>query len=303
MTRLRERLAEDDLAAETVKRTVIDARQFEEWYRGTAGQELDPETVPVVNVDLSEYRGWLQRHDMQPSTIQRKFASLRKALMLVCPERALRLRWPKLPQAQATAPSGLTRNERNAILRACEQLSARDALVVKLALFTGARSSSLANLRLSDVEIGPRSGNLTFRGKGNRQYTTPANREVREALTAFLAERPPVSHDFLLVQERWPHGRCSRWLLHDIAHRRLARHLPAEVAKRLKGLHAFRHDLARRLLSGDEGRRPPTPLADVAAILGHADVRVTAGIYARPSPEDMRRALDGVVGEEEGTED
>lgn len=45
--------------------------------------------------------------------------------------------------------------------------------------------------------------------------------------------------------------------------------------------HQERHDLARRLLSGDEGGRPAVPLGDVAAIMSHADVWITAGIYAR----------------------
>jgi len=304
MATLREKLAEDDLAEETVKRTEIDARQFEKWYLGTAGKPLDPADLQVVNVDLQEFRSWLQRQKMQPSTVQRKFASLRKAFMLLDPVRTLQLRWPKMPQGQVTAPSGLTRNERNAILRACEQLSARDNLVIKLALFTGARSSSIADLRVSDVEIGARSGSITYRGKGNKQNQVPANVEVREALQKYLAERPPVpKDDHLLLSERYPHGPCSRWLLHDIAHRRLAKHLPPELAGKMKGLHAFRHDLGRRLLSGDEGRCAPTPLADVSAILSHADVRVTAGIYSRPAPEDIKRALDRIAGEGEEGED
>jgi integrase/recombinase XerC len=299
MLRLKQKLAEEDLAEATIKRTLIDAAQFGKWYRGTTGHDLDPDDLQVVNVDLAEFRGWLQRQDMKPSSVQRKFASLRKAFMLLSPERALRLRWPKLPTAQVTAPSGLSRNERNAILRACEQLSARDALVVKLGLFTGARSSSIADIRMSDIEVGQRSGSITFHGKGNREYKVPLNREVRDALARYLAVRPPVEHPYLLVQERWPYGKVSRWVLHDIAHRRLAGHLPPDVAKRMKGLHAFRHDLARRLLSGDEGRHAPIPVGDVAAILGHADVRTTAGIYARPSPEDMKRALDRIAGDED----
>ncbi len=299
--KLEEKLREDDLAEETVKRTLIDARQFEEWYIGTTGKQLDPDRLQVMTVDLQEYRSWLQRQRMQPNTIQRKFASLRKAFMMISPEHCLAMRWPKLPQLQATAPSGLTRNERNAILRACEQLSARDALVVKLALFTGARSSSIADLRLSDIEISARSESVTYRGKGNKQVVVPANIEVREALRRYLPERPPVpDDDHLLLSERYPHTPCTRWVLHDIVHRRLAKHLPAELASKMKGLHMFRHDLARRLLSGDEGRYAPIPLADVAAILGHSDVRVTAGTYSRPSPEDIKRALDRVAGEETG---
>ena len=71
--------------------------------------------------------------------------------------------------------------------------------------------------------------------------------------------------------------------------------LPADLP--LGGPHRARHDLARRLLSGDGGLRPPTPLQDVARILGHAggDPRITAGVYGAPSGDDLRRALDDIV--------
>lgn len=60
-----------------------------------------------------------------------------------------------------------------------------------------------------------------------------------------------------------------------------------------------RHDLARRLLSGDEGTKMPVPLGEVAAIMAHVDVRITAGIYARPSKENLTKALERIVGEED----
>jgi len=68
----------------------------------------------------------------------------------------------------------------------------------------------------------------------------------------------------------------------------LAVHLPKDFP--LGGPHKARHDLARRLLIGDGGLRPPTPIQDVARILGHAgnDPRITAGVYGAPSEEDLR---------------
>lgn len=307
MLMLREKLLDDDLAEETVKRTLIDANQFEQWYLETTGKPLDPDDLQVVTVDLQEFRSWLQRKRLQPCSIQRKFASLRKTFMLLSPERCLQLRWPKMPTVQPTAPSGLNRNERNAVLRACEELSARDNLIIKLALFTGARSSSIADLRLTDIQISARSGSITYHGKGNKQIEVPANVEVREALRKYLSERPPVpDEDHVILSERYPHRPCTRWVLHDIAHRRLAKHLPPDLAKKMKGLHLFRHDLARRLLSGDEGKSgvAPTPAEDVAAILGHSDsARVTCQIYGKPSREALAKALDRIVGDDQSEED
>ena len=298
LTKLRERLAADDLAAGTVERTLIDAAQFEEWYRGTTGEDVDPDNIKLVAVDLAEYRSWLQRRRMKPSTIARKFASIRKTLMLLDPDLVGRLRFPKLPAVVITAPSGFTRLERNAILRACEELSARDNAIVKLALYTGARASSLATARLSGLQLNSRSGSITYLGKGNKTYSCPLNLEAREALAGWLRERPEVGHDFIFAGEKSPHEPVGRWLVHDCIHRRLTRFLPTDLAERMKGSHMMRHDLGRRLLSGDEGRKPVVPLADVAAILAHSDPRITASVYCRPSEADLQRALDRLVNDD-----
>lgn len=44
----------------------------------------------------------------------------------------------------------------------------RDAAIVKALLFTGGRASSVADLRLGDVHIAPRSGHVVYHGKNDR---------------------------------------------------------------------------------------------------------------------------------------
>lgn len=301
MTRLREALASEDLAKGTVDRTLIDTKQFESFMREATGEGLDADDLRFTSVDLAEWRNRLQEQKMTPGTIMRKMQSLRKALILLDQELVVRLRWPKLPKQQVTSPSGFTRNERNSLLRACEQLSARDRAIVKMLLFTGARASTIAGAKLSKLNLGERSGSIEYDvAKNNRTYSVPLNVEAREALAAWLAVRPPVEHDHLFCAERFPWKPISRFVVFQVWHERLRPHLPKAVAERLHGPHQARHDLARRLLSGDEGRNgQPVPAADVAAIMGHSDPRVCVAIYSRPSKEAMRRALDRIVGEEE----
>lgn len=294
MEALEAELHDDDLADTTIERTMIDARQFFEWFEETNGVALDPQDVQIVSVDLREYRGWLQRKDLTPGTIQRKFASIRKAIMMLDPKLALGLDWPKLPTEQRTAPSGFSRNERHAILRAAEMLSVRDEAIIKLLLYTGPRASSLAAAKLSNVTINARGGEIVYDvTKGNRQYSVPLNAEVRRALSAWIEERPPVEHDHLFCSERFPHDPISRHTIYNVWHERMGGLLPKDLREKIKGSHAARHDLARRL--ADRG----TPLADIAAICGHSDPRITVAIYNRPSKEDLTRAVDGLVGDEE----
>jgi integrase/recombinase XerC len=305
VTKLVAALEADDLAPGTITRTRIDAAQFEEFLRGSTGSDLDPNDVQVATIDLQEFRGWLQRRDMTPGTIQRKFASIRKALLLLAPEVALKLKWPKLPTQQLQAPSELGRNLRNAILRAAESLSPRDECIIKMLLFTGARASTLAAARLSNVRLGERSGEITYHAssnKSNREYTVPLNSECRAAIRRYIAVRPEVEHDALLCSERFPFDPVTRGVVWTVWHERMRALLPKQMQDRVHGPHQARHDLCRRLTSGEIGpdgiRRPPVAISDAAAIMGHSDPRVTASVYSRPAPEDLKRALDELVGDE-----
>lgn len=292
ITTLKQALEGEDLVAASKQRVIIDMRQFEEWHRGTYADDIDPNDFSITSADLAEFRTYLLR-TCQPSTVTRKLASLRTALKLLAPAVLTSLRMPKVPPADKPAPSGFSKKERMAILRAVGKLSTRDRAICMTAIWTGARASSIASLRLSNVDIKQRTGSITFDVvKGGRTVTVPANVELRNALQDWIRERPPVQHDLLFTSERFPFEPISRWTIHDVWHRRLAKELPQELADELRGPHQARHALARLLL--DQG----TPLPDVSAILGHSSVATTANIYCRPSERDLRNHLDRAVGEE-----
>ncbi|HOD73802.1 MAG TPA: tyrosine-type recombinase/integrase [Candidatus Bipolaricaulis anaerobius] len=297
IAKLREKLAaETDTLPSSQERVVIDVAQLEDWFIGTYGTGIDPESIALTSMDLAEFRTWLLR-TCKPATVQRKLASIRSMLKLLAPTVLTSLRMPKLPPTPKPASSGWTRTQRLAILRAVSRLdSARDRAICATALWAGARVSSIAELKLSNVRLGARSGSVTFDvvkgGREARTITVPANVELREALADWIHVRPPVKHDFLFTADRYPFDPITRWTVHDVWHRRLARHLPRELADKLKGPHQTRHALARLLL--DQG----VPLPDVAAILGHASVATTANIYCRPSEQDLRGHLERAVGEE-----
>jgi integrase len=295
IAKLRGKLTETDTLPSSQQRVIIDCRQFEGWYAGTYDTEIDPEGIRLTSVDLAEFRTWLLKK-CQPGTVQRKFASLRAMLKLLAPGLLSCVRMPKLPASPQASPSGWSRQERLAILRAVARLKVRDQAICTLLIWTGCRVSSAANLKLSNVKLGARSGSVIFDvlkgGRESRTVTIPANTELREALAEWIKERPPVKHDFLFTGEKYPFSPLTRWTCHDIWHRRVARHLPQELAARLKGPHQARHALARLLL--EQG----VPLPDVAAILGHTSVATTANIYCRPSEQDLRRHLERAIGEE-----
>lgn len=294
--KLREKLAETDTVEGSQARVLIDCKQLEEFFVGTYGREIDPGEIGLTSVDLAEFRTWLLKR-CQAGTVQRKFASIRAMLKLLDPVLLTSVRMPKLPPSPKPAPSGWTRKERLAILRAVAKLDVRDRAICTLLIWTGCRVSSAANLKLSNVKLGARSGSVTFDvmkgGRESRTVTIPANAELREALAEWIEKRPPVKHDFLFTADRYPFAPISRWCCHSIWHRSLKKHITSkELAEKLKGPHQARHALARLLL--EQG----VPLPDVAAILGHASVATTANIYCRPSEEDLRGHLERAIGEE-----
>jgi len=293
--RLREELARDDLMESSRQRVLIDVRGYCDWHRGTYGEDLDPDDVRVSSMDLAEFRTHVLR-TCQPNTVARKLGSIRKALSLLAPAVLAGLRMPKLPESPKPSPSGWTRKEWLAIYRAADRLSPRDRAIIYLCCGTGARASSMAAVKTENADLRPRSGSVTYdvvKGGPGRRYSVPLSAPVREALAAYLAVRKPTAHDFLFHSEKWPWGPITRWTVHDIVHRRLTKHLPREVAEKVKGPHGLgRHGLARLLI------QQGVPLPDVAAILSHTSVATTANIYMRPSESDLRRHLDRAVGEE-----
>jgi integrase len=307
VTRLIAALEADDLAPGTIARTRIDAAQFEQFMLDSTGQCLNPEGLEIASADLQEWRTFLQRQQMTPGTIQRKFASLRKAIVLLAPELALRLRWPRLPAESRPSPSGFTPSQRRALMRAIERVGRDDPrahAILMLLVHTGARSQTIAAAKLSKVTLRERSGEIEFDvckspGYTSRTYTVPLVADARDALRRWMAVRPPVEHDFLFTSERFPYPPIARGVVWSVW-KSLSAYLPKEFP--LAGPHKARHDLARRLLTGDGGT--PAQLQDVARILGHAgnDPRITLGVYGAPSEEDLRQALDALVGDESDDE-
>lgn len=291
---LRGKLAEEDIVEGSRLRVLTDVRDLNRWYEGTYGEPIDPADIRLTSMDLAEYRTHTLRH-VKPITARRRFASIRKMLKLLNPRMLVELRFPKLPQPTHHSPSGFTRRERLAIFRAAEQLDARGRAIIHLLMWTGARASSIAKAKLSNVVIRARSGSITYDSvKGRKVVSVPLNREARAALAAWIdGKRQPVDHDFLFHSLDYPFHPLTRWTIHSVWHRSMKRHLPPKLAAKIRGPHQARHALARMLIH-EQG----VPLPDVAAILANS-VAVTGQTYCRPSEDDLRRHLERAVGEDE----
>jgi integrase/recombinase XerC len=206
-----------DRSPRTVRAYLSDLRHFARWFAQTNGQPPTPATITPT--DVREYRQWMVTvKDLAPATVNRRIASLRAfadwayaaGLMATDPTANI-----QLVEEQPSPPRWLDRREQAALQRVLDrrlehaELKARlaeledrptpadliwtrrDAAIVQVMLGASLRVGEVAALKVSDVEIRDRSGQVTVRlGKGSKHRTVPLNADVRAALAAWLMVRP-----------------------------------------------------------------------------------------------------------------
>ena len=97
----------------------------------------------------------------------------------------------KRHQVPRHAPKALEPRAKLRFLRAVEACpSARDRAVALLPLYAGTRIAEISTLDVGDVRLSARKGDLHIVGKGEKTRTVPVHPKLREALAAWLAERP-----------------------------------------------------------------------------------------------------------------
>ena len=274
-------LRRQDAAPATLRNYAADLRAFARWFPGSAGEPFFARAVTPT--DLREYKAYLRTVERkQAATVNRRLAALRRFFV-----------WAKgagkiaelpteqvkgLPAAPRT-PKALSKREVDRLIREAERHGNKRNLAILLILrHTGLRVGELCNLRLGDVAISERKGEVLVRGgKGNKDRTVPLNNDARRALTAYREVRPTVADDHLFVGQRGeplkPQG---------------VQQVVAKYARRA-GLpevtpHVLRHTFAKHVLDAGED------LATVQRLLGHERLETTA-IYTQPTARDLEEAV------------
>lgn len=275
-------LRRQETAPKTWQNYRSDLACFGRWFAGVNDEPFA--AAAVTPSDIRDYRSYLiQEERRTPATVNRRLAALRKffawakATGLVTDEPTLAV---KGVEASPRAPKALEKRELDKLVRTVERHgSTRDQAIVLTLRHTGLRVSELCALRLGDVTIGERSGQVVVRsGKGSKYRTVPLNVDARRAITAYLAVRPAVSDDHLFIGQRREGLRPAA--VEDLV----------KKYARLAGLadvtpHTLRHSFGKHLLDAGES------LVAVAALLGHSRLETTA-IYTHPSDRDLAHAVE-----------
>ena len=201
-----EHLHSRDRSQRTIKSYSSDLKLFARWFYESNREQLTPKSITPI--DLGEYkRHLLEGRGFKPATVNRRLASI-SAFCKWAQEQGLVDGNPcdeisVVPEVR-TAPKWLTKGEQYALVRAVQKANRpRDEALLMLMFHTGLRVSEVSNLRIGDISISPRKGEIIVRGgKGEKFRTVPLNSNVRNALKAYLSVRPEVDHDCLFVGQK-----------------------------------------------------------------------------------------------------
>lgn len=277
-------------SAHTVRAYTHDVAAFAQWFQGTYGERLDPQAVDPR--DIRDYRQHLLAvKELKPATINRRLIALRRFFQWARQQDIADdspfeiLETVLVKEQQDTAPRWLDRTEQLALLRVARKgKRRRDVAILQTLLGTGLRISELAALKVTDIEISERKGELRVRGgKGTKERRIPLDKRTRRALTRYLdEERPAAESERLFLGQRGPLNEAGiNYLVKKYAYQARLEDCTS---------HTLRHTFAKNLV--DAG----TPLDQVATLLGHESLDTTR-IYTRPSEKDLERAVRRAAGE------
>ena len=184
------------------------------------------------------------------------------------------------------APRALARREQIELSRAMERRgSARDAAIAAVLSYTAVRVSECAALDVEDVSLTARTGEVVVRQAKRDEYRrVPLNRAAREAVGAWLRERPEVED---------AEG-CHPLFVNRAGGRLSARSIAKLIAQvgvdaRIERLspHVLRHTCLTNLVR--DGR----DLVLVAEVAGHKRLETTRR-YTRPDEAALREAMEAL---------
>jgi site-specific recombinase XerD len=271
-----------EASPKTVVNYLADLRHFARWFAASNGQELA--LRDITPTDVREYKGYLLNVERrQPATINRRLTTIRR-LCVWAKHEGLIAENPtedvKGVERTRMAPHSLEKKEVDRLIRYAErQGNKRNLAILQVLKNTGLRVGELCNLRLGDITIAERKGQVVVRsGKGGKYRVVPLNLDARKALGAYLEARPKVEDDHVFIGQREEGLRPTG--VYDIVVN-YARGAGLENVSP----HILRHTFGKQALEAGEN------LVTVAALLGHSRLDTTA-IYTQPSQKDLERAVD-----------
>ncbi|WP_280489089.1 tyrosine-type recombinase/integrase, partial [Nocardia carnea] len=220
-------------------------------------------------------RHLLRDRKSSPSTVNQALAAV---TLLYEHGPQLRIVVKRARVARPGEPNALAAAGQGRVERASLRRGARDAAIVAVLLYAGARVEECARLDLEDVAITARTGRIRLHGKGDEVREVPLPVVARERLSAWIAVRGNAAGPL------WT-GQRGRLTISGITQVVLAIGDDAGIP----GLrpHVLRHTYGTRLRQGG------ADVAQVQALLGHASLE-TSSRYFRAGTAEQAAVVDTI---------
>jgi site-specific recombinase XerD len=180
-------------------------------------------------------------------------------------------------QRDRTLPRGLAPAVVKKLYASCDRRrlpGRRDYAILLLLSRLGLRSGEVAVIQLDDIDW--RGGELLVRGKRNRHELLPLPVDIGRALVSYLQRRGWHSSRALFLTVVAPIGPISSDIVHRVVMNACARAGVPPV-----GPHSLRRTAATEML------RRGASLAEIALVLRHREIKMTAG-YAKVDRKTLR---------------
>lgn len=223
-------LANSGLAPLTVLAYRHDVELFLKWFGAIQGGKAG--LSDLATADVLSYRQHLRSvARLRASTINQRLQAIRwlcrwaerQGFLKSNPTATVK----SLHVAKRRQPAGLTEPEIHGLLRVAGESKRGHAKhnygLFQLLMQTGLRVGEVTSLKVGDVRIRDRSGEVQVRqGKGNKEREVPLNASARRALRVYLQLRPEAQARnplFLSDRERALSPRALQTLLQRLARR------------------------------------------------------------------------------------
>ncbi|MCX0275605.1 tyrosine-type recombinase/integrase [Nocardia zapadnayensis] len=263
------------LAANTVIAYKRQTRAYLAWLTEHAADHPDA-FADIVGAEaaVTAWRRHLIEDRASPATVNQSLA----AVTLMYEQTGLRIAVKRARVPRPGEPAALTIQQQGAVERSAARRGVRDAAIVAVLLYAGARVQECGRLELADIAITARTGTVRLHGKGDETRTVPLPAIARTHIVAWLDERG---------REPGPLWTGQRGRLTDSGITQVV--LAVGRDARITGLrpHRLRHTFATRLRQG--GADP----AQIQAVLGHTSLD-TAARYFRAGPAETAAVIEHV---------
>ena len=280
-------LNKNDKSSGTISTYTANIIGFIKYYVESYGEEFILENV--IMMDLKDYRNYLLNIKRQKaSTINNKIAALKEYFYFLQSNGIIKNNpaenLKKIRTNKPTAPKSFSDSDFRKIKRYVYKSQKNLWITVfELLSKTGVRVSELINIRISDITINDRSGNLRVIGKNQKERNIPLHLDVRKAIASYLEIRnkSSINSEYLLISERkQPFTRSGIF--------KMLKHWENDTNIKIHP-HMFRHHFAIQVLN--------TPNADINTVqylLGHESIESSA-IYLKVRQEDLEKSINALT--------